>query len=387
MKKSKIILGLAYGDEGKGLTTAALAQQANQSLVIRFSGGHQAGHTVVLANGHRHVFSSFGSATLQGTPTYWSAYCTFSPIAFWNEARALQAAHCKPLFYLDALAPVTTPYDEFYNRRKEEQQQHGSCGMGIGATYERMETPYKLYAQDLQYPQVLSLKLEAIRQYYQQKTARPLPNWKEQEALFKKAVDLVLPQLQIVHEQRFFKEHFFKTYIFEGSQGILLDMDHGFFPHVTRAHTTAKQAMALIKRNELPHPELYYISRVYQTRHGNGPLSYEHLQPRLKARPHETNQYNEWQGHQRTSLLDVDMLNYALSCDANYHADCPKHLVLTCADQLLGHLEVCKDGKVLSFDNVKAFVPLLNTNFESVSLSYSDRSDELELQEKLIANI
>ena len=89
--QTNIILGLGYGDEGKGKTTAWLAGQSESPLVIRFSAGHQAGQTVVNDRGQRHVFSNFGSGTFSGVPTYWSAYCTFNPVVYHHEQRALQA--------------------------------------------------------------------------------------------------------------------------------------------------------------------------------------------------------------------------------------------------------------------------------------------------------
>ena len=67
-----IVIGLGFGDEGKGITTSYLCKKLEGTkIVVRFNGGHQAGHTVVF-NGKRHIFSSWGSGTLQGIPTYWS---------------------------------------------------------------------------------------------------------------------------------------------------------------------------------------------------------------------------------------------------------------------------------------------------------------------------
>ena len=63
-----VVVGLQFGDEGKGLLTNFLCQESPNSLVVRYSGGQQAGHTVVL-DGKQHVFSNFGSGTLNGNPT------------------------------------------------------------------------------------------------------------------------------------------------------------------------------------------------------------------------------------------------------------------------------------------------------------------------------
>lgn len=376
---SKIILGLGYGDEGKGLLTAYHAEQAQQknetALVIRFSGGQQAGHTVV-SGAQRHVFSSFGSGTLANVPTYWSSYCTFDPAAFWREGQALKEQGLEPIVYVDGLAPVTTPYDVFANRSRERDLRHGSCGMGVGATYARMEGPYKLFVQDLIYPEALKLRLAAIRKYYKNRAMLPL-DWEEKEQLFLYAVSEVVQQIQIVQEQNFFISSDFEHYIFEGSQGILLDMDHGFFPHVTRSRTTARQALEMIRRNGLPRPELYYVTRAYQTRHGNGPLTNESLELLLKPTPLETNHYNEWQGAQRRSVLDAEMLNYALRCDANYSSIYDKHLVVTCLDQLKEGLLITAEDECIGLSSAQDIPAYLDTTFKSVIESWSDRSAAL----------
>jgi adenylosuccinate synthase len=376
---SKIILGLGYGDEGKGLVTAYHAEQAKlkneKALVIRFSGGHQAGHTVISGT-KRHVFSSLGSGTLADAPTYWSQYCTFDPVAFWRERQALSEMSVEALSYIDALAPVTTPYDVYANRKQERNLRHGSCGMGVGATYARMEGPNKLYAQDLLYPQALKHRLAAIRTYYADKTDLPV-DWEEKEQLFLYAVAEVAEQIKVVREHQFFRETSFDQYIFEGSQGILLDMDHGFFPYVTRSRTTSRQAVQIISRNGLPKPEVFYVTRAYQTRHGNGPLTNEQLKLLLKPTPLETNQYNEWQGEQRRSVLDAELLNYALACDANYSSASKRHLVVTCLDQLTGKLPLTVAGDCHELNSAQDLVRYLEVDFASVIESWSDRSAAL----------
>ena len=73
--KNFVIIGLGFGDEGKGLITDYFCSKLKNPLVIRFSGGHQVGHTVIY-NDIRHMFSNFGSGTLRNIPTYWSKFCT-----------------------------------------------------------------------------------------------------------------------------------------------------------------------------------------------------------------------------------------------------------------------------------------------------------------------
>jgi len=248
--RTKIVLGLGFGDEGKGATTDYLCRQSRNPLVVRFSGGHQAGHTVVTEDGHRHVFSSIGSGAFRQVPTYWSRYCTFYPTALNREWKAIRQLGIRPKLYLDALCPVTTPYDVYFNRLAERSKRHGSCGVGFGATVKRNLGPYKLYAQDLAYPEVLEQKLAAIGRYYEAQgrgvfAADSLHDLIEQ---FKVEVDQVLSRVEIVQEYAFLPNVPQEHLIFEGSQGILLDMDHGFFPNVTFAHTTSRNAMELINQ-------------------------------------------------------------------------------------------------------------------------------------------
>jgi adenylosuccinate synthase len=381
--QSQIVIGLGFGDEGKGRTTDYLCRQSPAPLVIRFSGGQQAGHTVVTTEGKRHVFSSIGAGSFAGAPTYWSRYCSFAPENLWNEWQAFAATQgSKPVLIVDALAQVTTPYDVFQNRAAEKTSPNGSCGMGFGATMERNEnSPNRLYVQDLFYPQVLEQKLLAIGEYYRRKTQQPLL-MKDLEPLvqqFKAVLPQVLPCIEVVRERDFFSRQIqqrgFSHLVFEGSQGILLDRDFGFFPNVTRAYTTSRKAIQLIERYNLGKPEIYYITRAYQTRHGKGFLSNENLLLEYTRNPIETNQYNEWQGHQRVSPLDLNILHYALNSDANFSAAARKNLVITCLDQIAGPISATLDGQMLHFEEPAEVLEYLPIQVEKLLLSRSDRGE------------
>jgi adenylosuccinate synthase len=380
---SQIVIGLGFGDEGKGRTTDYLCRQAPAPLVVRFSGGQQAGHTVVTAEGKRHVFSSIGAGSFAGAPTYWSRYCSFAPENLWNEWQAFVATQgSKPVLIVDALAQVTTPYDVFQNRAAEKTSPNGSCGMGFGATMERNEiTPNRLYVQDLFYPQVLEQKLLAIGEYYRRKTQQPLllTDLEPLVQQFKAILTQVLPCIEVVQERDFFNRQIqqrgFSHLVFEGSQGILLDRDFGFFPNVTRAYTTSHKAIQLIEHYNLGKPEIYYITRAYQTRHGKGFLSNENLTLDYQRNPIETNQYNEWQGHQRVSPLDLNMLKYALNSDANFSAAARKNLVITCLDQITGPISATLDGQMLKFEEPAKVLEYLPLQAEKLLLSRSDRGE------------
>src|SRR6187402_1559457 len=98
-----VVIGLGYGDEGKGLTTDYLCKEYKNSIVIRFNGGQQAGHCVVMNDGRQHIFSNLGSGTFRNVPTYWSKYCTFSPGFFLEEFNEIDF---NTHFYIDLQCPV-----------------------------------------------------------------------------------------------------------------------------------------------------------------------------------------------------------------------------------------------------------------------------------------
>ncbi|MES2774782.1 MAG: adenylosuccinate synthetase [Bacteroidota bacterium] len=326
-----IVVGLGFGDEGKGLTTSFLCSQVENPLVVRFNGGHQAGHTVVF-EGKRHVFSSFGSGSLQGVPTYWSAYCTFYPSSFLVEYRLLD----KPVIYVNPLCPVTTPFDVDYNQLTESAKKHGSVGVGFGATIQRQEQYYKLFVQDLFFEPVLVAKLKNIAAWY------GAVDIDEQINFFLESVKQVKGIIQIADDS------ILQQYnpIFEGAQGILLDMDFGFFPNVTRSNSTTKNALQMY-----PAKEVYYVTRSYLTRHGNGFLPNE-KKLELVNNEKETNKTHEYQGAFRTAELDISLLNYALGCDHHFSKGLRKNLVITCMDQYPIDVAALLDNLDTAFDKV-----------------------------------
>ncbi len=342
--KTAIVLGLFFGDECKGLVTSSLANE--NDLVVRFSGGHQAGHTVE-HNNYRHIFSNFGSGTLKGAHTYWSQYCTFCPKAFYNEGKKLIEEGYKPVHYIHPMAMVTTPFDRMHNQKIEAIQQHGSVGVGFGATIWRNEkTPHKLYAVDLMYRPLLRHKLDNIAQFYGVKGA-------EAQAMIEEFIGFVDKTELVIRTLAEIKDEY-TNIVFEGSQGIMLDMDFGFFPNVTRSNTTSKNAMQIIKDNGLPLPEIYYCMRSYLTRHGNGYMPNESTNAKF---PDETNVSHKFQGEFRHGYHDINLLLYALSCDNTFSSECKKNIVITCLNQTYYNV-------YLGFDEipVKEFIGMIGYN-------------------------
>lgn len=347
--EAKIVIGLQFGDEGKGRTVDWLCEESSTvpTCCIRFSGGQQAGHTVIY-RGIKHIFKNFCSGTLKGVPSYFSEHTTIYLPSIEKEMKVLTEKGITPDLTIHPLAKVTTPYDIAYGRIREESKGHGSCGMGIGSTMKRsLETPYKLYAIDLLNPTIITQKIHQIRNYY-----LGLIDREDREDFY---------GLMIYLEERHFYDLLYKKMfdiqgygyltkfdklVFEGSQGIMLDAEHGVFPHVTYANTTSKNALDVINQmNEvmavseihewIDDIEVYYVTRCYQTRHGNGWMSNE-TPIELVNNQEEINVDNKWQGRFRIGELDYNLLNHSLRIDNIYSHGLKKHLVVTCLDQRPG---------------------------------------------------
>lgn len=353
MKKAQIVIGLGFGDEGKGITTDFLASRNPDSIVIRFSGGQQAAHTVMIGN-EKHVHSSFASGALRGLPSYFSEHCTIHPEFMLNEREELKEKNGNTELYIHPLAKVTTPFDVLQNRTNARNLEHGTCGKGIGATMKRHESPYKLFAADLVAPRKMLIeKLKGIAYFYGFMDQDQI---REELDIFLNAVDQI--EWKII-DYSYLES--FDNLIFEGSQGILLDMDHGVFPNVTYAYTTSKNAYEICRRLKIEDIEMYYVTRSYSTRHGNGWMSNER-ELILKNNEEETCVFNEYQKELRYGDLDYDLLNYALLLDGAYISGTRKNLVVTCLDQTE---EAFKYGN-------------LNTEFETIYGSYSPYSKDFK---------
>src|SRR6478736_5688291 len=133
---AKIVIGLGWGDEGKGITTDYLCSQAVNPIVIRFSGGQQAGHTVMY-DGKKHTFSNYGAGSLRGVPSYFTEHTSIYLNTMENERIILEKMGVTPKLTVHPLAKMTTPYDVAYNRLWEKRLGHGSVGLGIAATHKR----------------------------------------------------------------------------------------------------------------------------------------------------------------------------------------------------------------------------------------------------------
>lgn len=359
MKQIHVVTGLAFGDEGKGLIVDYLCSKSDPSntIVVRYNGGHQAGHTVKIGD-ITHIHSNFGAGTLRGCPSYISEYCAVYPNTLYNEYIVLKSKGVSPVLYVDPDAIVCTPYDVAYNRISELRNNHGSCGLGVGATMKRHhESPYKFFARDLLNKQILTHRLSVIsNQYYDSIFFKD--NWTVEEVdQFQRIANDELQRFRVAVEDMFISNKIilkdfqsavlpYGNIIFEGAQGVMLDEEYGFFPHVTYSNTTSQNAIQLISYlnlNESTTISAHHVTRCYQTRHGNGPMT-SNAPVKLRNNQEETNVWNEHQKSFKTAILDSIILQYTLGIEhslilntgpADYIRNgCKFNLYMTCMDQL-----------------------------------------------------
>jgi len=384
-KNAYIIVGLGFGDEGKGLATDFLCLQRPNSIVIKYNGGHQAAHRVITKEGKSHIFSHFGSGTFRNIPTYRSKYCTFEPMSFLKEFRTLVST---PTMYVDEECSITTYYDILFNQTIEisnGEKRLGSSGAGYRTTIERQkQLDEKILFKDLLINNDFEKKLERIQEYYRTRTNLETSfvfdsfNHEEELDKYLSAVGEVKKlifnkTIMPVKERDIFLSNKWETYIFEGSQGILLDQNFGTRPHITLSNTTSRNAHEIIGRykNSNLLKSIYYVTRAYQTRHGYGPFRETSPNFILYNNEDESNHKNEFQGEFRTNFLDIDKLNYALECDNIYSNRVKKNLIVTCLDHFpTDKIKVFEEGKEIEIHYTE-LAKKLKCSFKNIHYSFS----------------
>jgi adenylosuccinate synthase len=330
----KAVIGLGFGDEGKGATVNWLSSLMPDAIVVRYSGGHQAGHHVKEGK-MEHIFSNFGSGTLRGLPTFWSKHCTVDPVALRRECGILLNKGIKPKIYISGKCPITTPYEKYSNQDDSTTLKHGSCGVGVFATLLREKKMYHLLAEDLAFSAAWMVKLQMIANTHPTKAITTKASCE-----FHDAVDWMCATTYVRVVDKM--DVTGSDVIFEGSQGLMLDQDIGFFPHCTPSSVGS----AGVAKIEPGYVRKYYTTRAYCTRHGTGPYYQTMLHDAIKPGSYDaTNQYNGYQGTMKASLLDLDILKYALYKDGKQVDDV---LVVTCLEHM-NKYKYIEDGVVKEY--------------------------------------
>lgn len=306
---TKIVLGTFFGDEGKGSTVQWLCKKAiargKKPIVVRFSGGPQSGHRVI-NEGIEHVCSSFGAGVLLDVPTYLTENVFVDPIALKKEYDVLVEKGINPQIYIDYACRVITPYDILMSLEDSKILNDGSCGKGIYYAFKRAK-PSSWIDFAVIDPKFF---LEYVRDYYK------IPDSEknlEYETMFIEACKWLddkefLGFTDIRIAQRIPDDSY--EVIFEGSQGLLLDMDCGFMPHCT----PSRVGLNGIPEEFLYNAEVYLVMRSYLTRHGNGftPIGEDLLRRDYINLAEPTNKDEGVQGVFKIGVFDFNLFNRAL---------------------------------------------------------------------------
>ena len=283
MGKNVVVIGAQWGDEGKGKIVDWLTEQADG--VVRFNGGHNAGHTLVI-NGKKTILRLIPSGIMHADSVcYLGNGVVFSPEAFFREVDELIAVgvpNVEKRLRVSANAPLIMPYHVALDHAREASlgnKKIGTTGRGIGPAYEDKIARRTVRVADLYHPERFAEQVRAVMKLHNfvlEKFlgAEPLDPEKviaDTLAYAERLRPMVCDVSETLHEQMDEGRQF----LFEGAQGSMLDIDHGTYPYVTSSNTVAGAACA--GAGVGPHQLNYVlgITKAYCTRVGEGPFPTE----------------------------------------------------------------------------------------------------------------
>ena len=282
--RNVVVIGTQWGDEGKGKIVDWLTEQV--SGVVRFQGGHNAGHTLVV-NGKKTILRLIPSGILHpGVTCYIGNGVVLSPQALLAEIDELQAGQVdvESRLKISLACPLILPYHVALDQAREAAKgdaKIGTTGRGIGPAYEDKVARRAIRLLDLTNPAALKLKLAetmTLHNFVLEHHLKASPLSVDQvfndlmamaPRLLKMSADV--PQLLYEVGQRG------ENLLFEGAQGSLLDIDHGTYPYVTSSNCVAGAAGA---GAGVGPSKLHYvlgITKAYATRVGSGPFPTEQV--------------------------------------------------------------------------------------------------------------
>ncbi len=282
MGKSVVILGAQWGDEGKGKIVDLLTERVG--AVVRFQGGHNAGHTLVI-NGKKTVLHLIPSGILRnGVLCLIGNGVVLSPAALKKEIAELEATgvDVRSRLKISPATPLIMPYHIALDQAREKAaggKAIGTTGRGIGPAYEDKVARRGVRVSDLFYPDALAEKLRGTLDYHN----FVLTKFFGVEAIdFQATLDEVLsfgdyvkPMTADVASILYELRETGKDIMFEGAQGSLLDIDHGTYPYVTSSNTTVGGAFAGTGVGANAIDYVLGICKAYATRVGGGPFPTE----------------------------------------------------------------------------------------------------------------
>jgi adenylosuccinate synthase len=282
MGKNVVVIGTQWGDEGKGKVVDWLTEHAQG--VVRFQGGHNAGHTLVIG-GRKTVLRLIPSGVLRpNVAIFIGNGVVLSPAALLQEIGELEAAgvSVRPRLRISPACPLVLPYHVALDQAREGamgDSKIGTTGRGIGPAYEDKIARRAIRLQDLLYPDRFAAKLKpllefhnfVLTQYYRRD---PVPFEQTRDdtlALVPQLQPLIADVAGLLQQARARGD----SLLFEGAQGALLDIDHGTYPYVTSSNCLAGAAAPGAGVGPQFLDYVLGIVKAYTTRVGTGPFPTE----------------------------------------------------------------------------------------------------------------
>ncbi|HEX4883301.1 MAG TPA: adenylosuccinate synthase [Casimicrobiaceae bacterium] len=315
MGKNVVIIGTQWGDEGKGKIVDWLTEQAKG--VVRFQGGHNAGHTLVIA-GRKTVLRLIPSGVLRpNVAVLIGNGVVLSPSALLQEIRELEAAgvDVRSRLVVSPACPLVLPSHVALDQARESSagSKIGTTGRGIGPAYEDKIARRALRVQDLLDPERFAEKLAKLLEYHNFVLTK---YWRVDAVPFERTRDEALAQAReiapmvgdvsaTINAMRRRGE----SLVFEGAQGALLDVDHGTYPYVTSSNCLAGAAAPGSGIGPKLLDYVLGIVKAYTTRVGGGPFPTELTDAVGAGLAQRGNEFGSVTGRpRRCGWLDIPLL-------------------------------------------------------------------------------
>ncbi len=283
--RNVVVIGTQWGDEGKGKVVDWLTDHAQ--AVVRFQGGHNAGHTLVI-KGVKTALQLIPSGIMrEGVACFIGNGVVVDPAHLLAEIARLEGigVEVRPRLFLSESCPLILPFHVALDAAREALRESsgigkiGTTGKGIGPAYEDKVARRALRVQDLKHPQRFERKLRELLELHNAALTGPL---RSQAVEFQPILDGAMqaatelaPMMADVGYQLHNAHRGGDNVLFEGAQGSLLDIDHGTYPYVTSSNCVAGNAAA---GSGVGPNLLHYIlgiTKAYTTRVGGGPFPTE----------------------------------------------------------------------------------------------------------------
>lgn len=283
--RNVVVVGTQWGDEGKGKVVDWMTDHAQG--VVRFQGGHNAGHTLVI-KGVKTALQLIPSGIMRdGVACYIGNGVVLDPTHLLSEIERLEKAgvEVRSRLFISESCPLILPFHVAVDKAREALRETsgsgkiGTTGKGIGPAYEDKVARRALRAQDLKHPERFAKKLRELLELHNFALAGYLKGETlEFEPIFEQAMKMaeqIKPMLADVGYLIHKASKAGANILFEGAQGTLLDIDHGTYPYVTSSNCVAGNAAAGAGVGPQMLHYMLGITKAYTTRVGSGPFPTE----------------------------------------------------------------------------------------------------------------